>query len=627
MTELKEILGYKSVLLITINMIMGTGIFFLVAIGAREAGSASVVSWLFLSIISIYIAACFGELVSMFPKAGGIYEFCKQAYGTFPSFMIGWISIIVGNLTIAMLISGALQYLLPGKPSFIHILLSLFFILLFNYVAYRGMRLSSFMLIAFSIITLGTLLSIIIPGIFHFSSQSFMPFIIRDFSPLLLVAFFIAETFFGWEAATFLAEETKDGKRNMPKALVAATIIIAVLALSLVIASFSVLSGKALAGSEAPLRDMAFVLFGDWGKNLFALLVYLSIIGAVAAWIVSAPRLLLAMARDKLFLKPFAMIHETYHTPHKAILFQTVLSAAMIFIGRANHEVLLTLVLPLILITYAAVLTAVPVLRIRQPRTPRYFQVWFPRVGPVLCALFLLSIVILWLAVSPQALLVAKIGGSLIILGIPVYLLLQTYYNPEWIKELNNALAFFALLTENIVLPTKVRKELILLLDNIRDKTILELGCAVGTLTQHLAKEVGIRGKVIATDISIKDIEIAQRRMQQYPHVTVLHHDDPNSLHPRIPEVDAIISVGHLSNVQESTKFLTELNHKLKLQSKLVMLEYDNFFWILPNIPWLNNDESIKRIFLHSGFTVQVIRKRGFFWQYVYIVGRKVRQV
>ena len=52
MAGLKKVLGFPAILLITINSIMGTGIFFLPAVGAGAAGPASIISWLILSIIS-----------------------------------------------------------------------------------------------------------------------------------------------------------------------------------------------------------------------------------------------------------------------------------------------------------------------------------------------------------------------------------------------------------------------------------------------------------------------------------------------------------------------------------------------------------------------------------------------
>jgi len=89
-------------LLIVINSIMGTGIYFLPAIGAKYAGPMSIISWVIMSLIAVYISMCFAELVSMFPKAGGVYEYSKQAYGRFTSFLVGWITFIAANVTIAI---------------------------------------------------------------------------------------------------------------------------------------------------------------------------------------------------------------------------------------------------------------------------------------------------------------------------------------------------------------------------------------------------------------------------------------------------------------------------------------------------------------------------------------------
>jgi len=115
--ELKKVLSFRTLLLIIISSIMGTGIFFLPAVGAKHGGPASIISWVLFSIVAIYISMCFAELSSMFPKAGGVYEFCKQAYGRFWSFIIGWITLIAGYITISMLIVGGVHYLVPtGIP-------------------------------------------------------------------------------------------------------------------------------------------------------------------------------------------------------------------------------------------------------------------------------------------------------------------------------------------------------------------------------------------------------------------------------------------------------------------------------------------------------------------------------
>ncbi len=435
MAELKRVLGFPAILLITINSIMGTGIFFLPAIGAKAAGPASLIAWAILSLISIYIAMCFAELSSMFPKSGGIYEFCKQAYGRSFSFIIGWMTVIAGNVTIAMLVVGAIQYLLPVGPVFVKVLISLAFILAFNYVAFKGMKLSAFMLITFAIITLGTLFGLIVPGTLNFNLPHFDPFFVFPTSAIFLAIFLIAETFFGWETATFLAEEIKDGAKIMPKALVYGTIIIALISIIFVVTSLGSIPWNIFGQSATPLSDLGILHYGTTGGDIFTILVYLSIIGSVAGWIVSAPRLLLAMSKDKLFLTEFAQIHEKNLTPHRAILFQTVLTSILVIAGAGSYTTMLNLLVPIVLIAYAFVLLSVVVLRFKQPKRKRYFRVPFGKVGPILVSLFMLFLIGMWVYETPGAFQVLKLALSLLVLGIPLYLLVEMYHDSPAISE------------------------------------------------------------------------------------------------------------------------------------------------------------------------------------------------
>src|SRR3989338_4590080 len=166
MTELKQVLGYKTILLITINAVLGMGIYFLAALGAKLAGPASILSWLFASILAIYTVMCFAELAGMFPKAGGIYEYAKHAYGKFFSFLIGWTALLVANMATVLLIVGAIQYLLPFNATLLKISICLLFIFAFNFIAYRGIKASTLMLIIFAAINITILTILIIFGIF-----------------------------------------------------------------------------------------------------------------------------------------------------------------------------------------------------------------------------------------------------------------------------------------------------------------------------------------------------------------------------------------------------------------------------------------------------------------------------
>ena len=630
MAELKRVLSFWAVLLITINSIIGTGIYFLPGIGAKYSGPASIISWALMSLIAIYISMCFAELVSMFPKAGGIYEYSKQAYGRFVSFIIGWITLMAANITIAMLIVGAIQYLIPYNIPVVKTIFSLFFILSFNYIAYRGMKTSSFMLVTFSMITLSAIFAIIIPGLFKLNPANFNPFFVFPISSIFITIYFIQETFFGWEAATFLAEETKDPERAMPRALIIGTVAIAIISLLLVITSMGSITWQIFSQSTSPLSDLGAFYFGNIGRSIFTLWVYLAIIGAVACWIVSTPRLVLALARDRLFLTQFSAIHKKYNSPHKAIIFQTIVTSLLVIIGFGAYKTLLLILLPFALIMYIAVLLALVSLRFKQPQLKRPFKVPFGTVGPLIVVFIMIALLFTWAVMDQGTIKLITLVISLILLGVPVYFLLELYFNPRAMRKTNNILAYLVLLTEKLALPLSVRKEIIRLMGDIKGKTILEFGCSVGTLTMHLAEEVGKNGKVYATDISERDIAIAQKRLDKKGHNHVktihdmMHHD---RVHPDVPKVHTIVSVGMLGYIRDIKNVLGHMNKRLKKGAKICFVDYDKFFDIIPNKEWLGDDKKIKNIFKESGFRVEVKRRQGFAWRYVFVYGEKVRSL
>ncbi len=626
MAQLKKVLGFPAILLITINSIMGTGIFFLPAVGAGAAGPASLISWLILSLISIYIAMCFGELSSMFPKAGGIYEFCKQAYGRGFSFLIGWMTVIAGNITIAMLVVGAIQYLMPVGSIAMKVAISLLFIFAFNYIAFRGMQTSAVMLVTFAFITVGTLLLLIVPGLWKLNIGNFRPFIVTPISSIMLAIFLIAETFFGWETACFLAEETKDGQKVMPKALILGTIIIAVICLFFVVSSLGVIPWDIFGASSTPLTDLGILHYGIKGGDLFTILVYLAIIGSVAGWVVSAPRLLLAMAEDKLFLTQFAKVHEKNLTPHMAIIFQTVLTSILVVIGAGSYTTMLHLLVPIVLVAYSFVMLSVVILRYKMPDAVRYYKAPFGKVGPVLVTLFMLFLIGMWLSHTPGAWEIVKLVISFLVLGVPLYFLIEMYYDSPVILQVNEKLSYLMVWFEKFFYPLALRGKLFLMMGELQGKNVLEYGCSVGTLTRRLARKVLPGGKVFAFDFVKHNVEIASAQVRKHSHVQIFHHESLEHFKTevKLPQMDVLVSNGVLSYLQKPEIVLQHLGKYLKKGGRVVFVDYDKFFFFMPNVEWVSDEGKLIKMFSGAGFKVEVVKKRGLFWQYIFIHGEKV---
>ncbi|MFT4249910.1 MAG: amino acid permease [Candidatus Woesearchaeota archaeon] len=623
MGELQRTLSFPVMLIIGINSIMGTGVFFLQAIAAGVAGPASILSWLIMAVVAVGISMVFAELASMFDTAGGVYDYAKQVFGNFFSFLMGWLTTIVSNVTIAALVVGAIQYLNPALPLLYSISLSILFVLLFNYMAYKGMQTSSFMLVTFGVITTSSVVLLLIPGLAAFEPSNLQPFFALGALPVFVGVFLVADTFFGWQTITFLAEETKDARRVLPKVLLYSTYVIAVLCVLFALAVLASTSWLELSNSLAPLRVLSESLYGAWASPIFAILIYTSIIGSVAGWIVSSPRLLMALAKDKMFIPQLARIHPVNNTPHVAIAFQTVLTSALVIIAAGSYEALLRLSLPLVFVMYAVVIATMIRMRSRLPGRTRYYQV----PGGVITAYCLLGVmaffVLFWLFYDPTALTTALLAASLLLLGVPVYILLKYTYDPEAIAAFSARLLPVAVFFERVLLPKSIRKH-VLSLVTVAEKSVLEFGSNAGTFTLHLAERIGPRGVLVATEFSESNAQLIQKRVRKagHAHVQVLH--DPhhlNRVHPSVGVVDVVVSIGYLDVVQDLSRVLKQLRGVVRMNGSVVFVEYIDYFWFLPNTGWSARVSELEGLFRENGFAVSVTKKKGFLWNYLIIHG------
>lgn len=628
MVELKRDLGFWTIFSITITAMIGTGLFFGVSIAAEIAGNASIISWLILGIITVYVGACFGELTSMYPDAGGIYEFTKQAYGKgLASFLIGWTSWVVINMMNSLLIVAALDYMLPTETtSIVKIALSAVIILFLNYLTYLGTDKMAVILGLFAIIIVLLMISFIGLGVSNINTENYTPFFSFPYITIIIAIFFIIETSFGWENATFMAEETKNPENIIPKAIVWSSLFVGVLGLLLAIVMLGVIPWQELSSSTTPIAELTSRLFNPVFSVIIKIGIALTLIGSAAGGLIGSPRLLLGLARDKLFIEQLSEIHPKYQTPYKAIIFQTVIGILVVIFGSGNYWYLLSLLVPLALLMYISVIISVTVLRFKKPNHPRPFKVWFGKIGPIFVSLIYITVIVLWLMTTSNSFGILKLGLSFVLFGIPLFLLLLVYYDPEGIRALTNFFSRLEVLFENFNFPKKFRKELLLYFEDMENKTILEYGSGVGTLTLNLAESVGPKGKVFATDMSKKNTDILRLRLskRRFYNVEVIHDEHQiNRIHPSVKNVDMVFSTGMLSYIQDIKKVLREIYNILPRHGKICMIEYVDFFWVLPNVKWLSNNQEIEKTFRQAGFSVHVMRKRRFLWNYVIVYGIK----
>ncbi len=625
MTELKKNTGFLTIFALLVTSLVGTGLFLAPAVGASFAGTGSIISWIIMFLLSIYIAMCFGELVARFPNAGGVYEFSKKAYGRFPSFIIGWITWLVNTVNTPLLIVAALRITFPALTSFYVILISMGTIIFMNYVAYRGMKDSAVLLYIFASITLVVISAFIFKAIPVFDSSIVLPLQTEGYFMIFIALFFISETFFGWENATFLAEETKNARVVIPKALLITTLIVGGLSVIVAILSLGIIPLNTLLTNPNAFSLILSKLFPGEFAKYFVIGIFITFIGSASGNIISSPRLLLAMARDKLFIEQFSSIHEKTGTPHKAIVFQCIVGMIIVFVSLGQYKTLLSIVIPLSLFMYIATIMTIPVLRKKYPGKID-FKSPLGNFLPYVVSLLFLIFIGVWLYFEPNSRYLFRYVLGFILFGLPVYLMLNIYYNPGFTIKINEVFSRINLWMENIFFPKKLRREIINLFSGYNGKKVLEFGAGVGTLTMFIADKVGPTGKIYAVDFSKKNIKILNDRMLKKGnfHVHIIHDEHIiNRVYPQITGVDMIFSVGMLGYIQDLNKVLKEMRDILPDGGKICFIEYMDYFHFIPNPKYLTHKTMLQQIFKQCGFSVRIKKIKGVLWNYSLIYGMK----
>src|SRR5687767_7142431 len=91
-TNFKPTLGLWDATMIVAGSMIGSGIFIVSADMLKDVGGAGwlIFAWLLTGFMTLTAALSYGELSSMFPKAGGQYVYLKEAYNPLIGFLYGW---------------------------------------------------------------------------------------------------------------------------------------------------------------------------------------------------------------------------------------------------------------------------------------------------------------------------------------------------------------------------------------------------------------------------------------------------------------------------------------------------------------------------------------------------------
>lgn len=333
-----------------VGNVIGSGIFLKPGNIAASSGNFGLIMsvWIAGGVLCVLGAMCFAELATMFPRAGGIYVYLRQAYGDLVAFLFGWTEFVllrpasIGALSVAFV--GSFTIVIGWEASdVVRWLLCCVLIAFMTWINVLGVIWGGRMQLATTLIKMGFLALVALAPLLcvpftgwsiassHFATVPPVDGSVPLGTQIAVVLLAVMWAYDGWHGITPLAEEVRDPQRNIPLALFGGIGILVALYLAANLAYHSVLpmSEMQQAGDHAAER-MLERLAGRGGLAAMSAVIMCSTFGAINSNILMAPRIPFAMGRDGLSFATLGQVHANYRTPVAAIFTTSMMAIGLI---------------------------------------------------------------------------------------------------------------------------------------------------------------------------------------------------------------------------------------------------------------------------------------------------------
>lgn len=398
---LKPTLGWPHLIGLGVGGIIGTGIYTLTGVGAGLAGPAVILSFVIAGIVCACAALAYAEMATMMPVAGSAYTYSYVVLGELLAWIVGWTLILEYTVVCSVVAVGWSGYaagmiksagwnvpemLLAGPHA--GGLINLPAILIALAVAgllTLGTRESAtvnLVLVFIKVIALALFVVLAAPA---FSPGNFEPFMPYGFAGgevdgvkhgVMAAAAIIFFAFYGFDAVSTAAEETRNPGRDLKIGIVGSMLICTVIYMAVAAAALGGSGYQQLADSPEPLAMVLRNLNHPVAATLIAGAAVLALPTVIMAFMYGQSRIFFVMARDGLLPQRLSAINKRSGTP---VLMTTVTGIIVAIIaGLLPLNEIAALANAGTLCAFIAVAICMLVLRVKAPAYPRKFRTPLP---------------------------------------------------------------------------------------------------------------------------------------------------------------------------------------------------------------------------------------------------------
>jgi fructoselysine transporter len=395
-------------------------------------------AWLAGALLSFVDAMIWSELGAAFPKAGGSYNFLKEAYGSksggkMMSFLFVWQTMIQAPLVIASASIGFaayLSYLVPLTPwaskAVSGGVVILIIVLLYRRIETIG-KISVFLWIG----VLFTLLWVIGGGIAHGHFWEPVKHIndglVVNYAFVTAIGFSSVKTIYsylGYYNVCHLGGEIKDPAKNIPRSMFISIAGIAVLYLAMNISVTSVIPWYEAKDSAYVISVFIQRLAGDTAAVVMTCLVLWVAFASVFSATLGYSRIPYAAAVDGAFFKVFAKLHPTRNFPYVSLLFLGGIAFVFSLLFKLS-DVISAILAMRILIQFIG--QGIGLIMLRRARGKEAFPYRMP-----LFPLAVYLAIILWAGILVSTGLKMVLSGLVVIAAGVIVYMIKAKRNKEW---------------------------------------------------------------------------------------------------------------------------------------------------------------------------------------------------
>ena len=413
------------------------------------------------------LALVAAELATAWPRAGGLYAWVREAFGDrsgFLSIWFEWVEGVVWFPTVLSFVAAALAYVID--PSLANHKLYLVIVML---AVFWGLTLANFFGLRWVLrinnpaVIIGTLIPsvvLVVMGVYWLvaGKANAIPFHAHKLLPSLgsvnNLVFFVGVVlgYAGIEMAGFHAKETRNPRRDFPRALMLATALIVGISVVTTLAIAFVVPQAKLSLVSGVLQTFDFFFkaigVGTWATKIMAALVGLGTLALISTWLLGPSKGLYAAERTG-DLPPGLHYVNKRHIPVAILIFQGILGTlfALLFLFvpsiNTSYWMLSALTTQILVMMYIMIFAAAIRLRYTQPDTPRAYKIpggnygmWIVAgmglIGSIF-ALFIGFVPPTGISHWPTPIYIGAMLGAIVICSVPPFII-EKIKKPSWIE-------------------------------------------------------------------------------------------------------------------------------------------------------------------------------------------------